>query len=120
LLVGSLPGLYSISLHAPGALVLDHRQLVEVFLTAAQSAFAVALLANLDISRREAVALLGLFVAQLVFSDPAIRQVLGVLYLLFGAGLLLSDRERIRSLLAIVPQPFRLLVGAHPGDRSGD
>jgi len=74
LLIGTLALVYSISLGGPGALHLDDRQMEEILLTAAQSAFAVAVLCNMSLSLGEAFALFFLFVAQLLlplfFSDP--------------------------------------------------
>lgn len=67
LLVGMIPGVYAVS---SGALYppinLDSHQLTEILLTAAQSIFAVVLLANLRLGLCEAAALLGLFVLQLL------------------------------------------------------
>lgn len=65
LLVGMIPGVYgaaagSLAKHIP----LDHFQMNELLLTAAQSLLAVALLAGLRLSARGAVLLLALFAAQ--------------------------------------------------------
>ncbi|HKA93807.1 MAG TPA: sodium:proton exchanger, partial [Acidimicrobiia bacterium] len=54
LLVGTLPLVFSISAGALGGLPIDSLQREELFLTAAQSVFAVAVLANRSISVREA------------------------------------------------------------------
>ena len=74
LLVGSLPlaytvGTLTISSLTPAALLtsalpLDSRQTAEVWLTAAQSLFGVAVLANLSLELIEAAVLAGLFLAQ--------------------------------------------------------
>ena len=66
LLVGTLPIVFAISSRALHGLPIDAVQREELFVTAAQSAFAVAVLANRRISVREACALLGLWAAQLV------------------------------------------------------
>ena len=66
LLVGSLPIVFAISSGTLHGLPLDALQREELFLTAAQSAFAVAVLANRSISVKEAFALLGLFLSQFV------------------------------------------------------
>lgn len=71
LLVGSLPIVYSVSVGSPAALPLDDRQAQEVLLTAAQSLFAVVLLASLHLGPRGAVALFVLFTTQLVL--PALE-----------------------------------------------
>jgi cation:H+ antiporter len=69
LLVGMLPLVYAVSLGSPSPLPLDSRQTEEVFLTAAQSLFAVTLLLNLRLSVFKASLLLVPFVAQLIFPD---------------------------------------------------
>ena len=66
LLVGSLALAYSLGAGRPAALPLDPRQVSEVLLTAAQSFFGLAVLANRVFTLREAVLLAALFAAQLV------------------------------------------------------
>ena len=64
LLVGLLPVVYSIAAGQTATLPLDGQQRSEVFLTSAQSLFALTVLLNFFISVREALALFGLFMAQ--------------------------------------------------------
>lgn len=64
LLVGLLPVVYSLAAGQDAALPLDGQQRSEVFLTSAQSFFALTVLLNFFISLREALALFGLFMAQ--------------------------------------------------------
>src|SRR5262245_65136510 len=66
LLVGSLPIVFAISAGHVSGLPLDSLQREELFLTAAQSVFAVAVLVSRSISVREAWMLFGLFIAQFV------------------------------------------------------
>jgi cation:H+ antiporter len=66
LLVGSLPIVFAVSSAGLHGLPLDTLQREELFLTAAQSAFAIAILVNRSISVREALWLLGLFFSQFV------------------------------------------------------
>src|ERR687885_322524 len=66
LLVGSLPLAYSLGAGRPDALPLDTRQVAEVWLTAAQSLFGVAVLASLSLELGESVLLAGLFLAQFI------------------------------------------------------
>ncbi|WP_411965587.1 sodium:calcium antiporter [Haloferax sp. YSMS24] len=68
LLIGTLVLVYSLSLGYYGALPLDNHQMGEIWLTAAQSYFAIAILISLTISLREALVLLGLFFAQFVYA----------------------------------------------------
>ncbi|MDY7082371.1 MAG: hypothetical protein SXQ77_08215, partial [Halobacteria archaeon] len=64
LLIGTLVVVYSISLGFYDVLQFSQRQAGEIWLTAAQSFFAVVLLIDFKISVREALVLLGLFVVQ--------------------------------------------------------
>jgi cation:H+ antiporter len=66
LLVGALPLAYGLSLGAAQAMPLTDVQAKEIFLTAAQSAFAVVVLASFSLSLREAAILFVLFVAQIL------------------------------------------------------
>jgi len=68
LLIGTLVVVYSISLGAYGALPFDQKQAAEIWITAAQSFFALAILVNFNISLREAIGLLVLFLSQ-VFAE---------------------------------------------------
>jgi cation:H+ antiporter len=65
LLVGTLPIVFAISSGAFNGLPLGIEQRDELLVTAAQSVFAVAVLANGHMDRREAWILFGLFLAQL-------------------------------------------------------
>ena len=115
LLIGSLPIAYSISGTDIGPLPMDSRQVEEVFLTAAQSAFAVAIFASLSISSREALLLLGLFGTQLFFTDPAVRYGYGGFYLLLAAFVLFQDRRT----LPIVFREARQVSGKAPTMSTG-
>ncbi|WP_416838909.1 sodium:calcium antiporter [Haloferax sp. DFSO52] len=68
LLIGTLVLVYSLSLGYYAPLPLDTHQMGEIWLTAAQSYFAIAILITLAISVREALVLLGLFFAQFVYA----------------------------------------------------
>ena len=65
LLVGTLPIVFAIFARQFVGLPLDGVQRVELWVTAAQSVFAVAIIANRSMSRKEAWAMLALFIAQL-------------------------------------------------------
>jgi len=98
LLVGMIPLVYSLSLRGIGALPLDERQAQEMLLTAAQSAFAVVLIARYAMSLKDAVALFTLFAAQLVLPFPEVRYLFSGLYLVLGVVLLVRSRERRNGL----------------------
>ena len=74
LLVGTLPIVFAISSGTLHGLPLDSLQREELFLTAAQSVFAVAVLANRSISVKEACMLFGLFISQFVLGGGAPRE----------------------------------------------
>jgi cation:H+ antiporter len=106
LLVGSLPIVFAISAGALHGLPIDSLQREELFLTAAQSAFAVAVLTNRSISVREAFALLGLFLFQFVLGGVlpeelrAVERVgVGVVYLVLAFVMLVQQRRYIRPLV---------------------
>ncbi len=103
LLVGTLPIVFSIFAGMIHGLPLDAQQRVELFVTAAQSVFAVAIVASRSVSRREAWVMLGLFVAQLAESGLAelghlseqqshqARIGVGIVFLLAAAWVLRRD-----------------------------
>lgn len=105
LLVGMLPLVYSAGLGRLGPLVLDARQVDEVFLTAAQSMFAVALLANFTFSLWGAAVLFVLFAVQLVLPD--IRSATGIVYLVLAVALLALSAARRKGLMAAFRAPFQ-------------
>ena len=108
LLVGTIPLVYSISLGEIGQMSLDSRQDQEIFLTAAQSLFAITVLMNLRISVWEAFALLAPFTAQLIY--PEIRIEVTIIYLVLTFLLLFRRGSDLRPL-------FRegLIPGQTPG-----
>ena len=73
LLIGTLAVVYSIALGGYGVLEFEFKQSLEIWITAAQSYFALAILSNLNISGREAVALLVLFVSQVLLEFAFLR-----------------------------------------------
>ena len=97
LLVGTLPIVFSIASGRLAALPLDLQQDHEIWLTAAQSIFGVAILCNLRISWYGAILLAVLFLAQLIVSE--IRMEVLVIYLVFAALILIRDRKQLPSLV---------------------
>jgi cation:H+ antiporter len=107
LLVGSLPIVFAISSGTLHGLPIDDVQRDELWVTAAQSAFAVAVLANRRISVKEALALFGLWAAQLVTKfdglmgdaqKPA-RIGVGVVYIVLAAIMIYRNRHAVKPLL---------------------
>jgi cation:H+ antiporter len=105
LLVGSLPIVFAISSGTLHGLPLDSLQREELFLTAAQSVFAVAVLISRSISVKEAIALLTLFLAQFVLGGVLPESIqagerigVGVLYIVLAVGVLWNQRRFIRPM----------------------
>ncbi len=98
LLIGTLAVVYSIALGGYGVLEFEFKQSLEIWITAAQSYFALAILSNFNISGREAVALLVLFVSQV-----------GIEFLFLRV---LSEATMANLLDAL---PVGPLLGPHPG-----
>lgn len=96
LLVGMIPLVYSIASGAPSSLHLDFHQTQELWLTAAQSLYAMGIMLNLYIGKVGAAALFVLFVVQFVFPDT--HTSISIVYLLFAAYLIVRDREHILPL----------------------
>lgn len=107
LLIGMLPLAYCVSTGQLEPMHLDTRQVEEILLTAAQSLFAVAVIASFTFSLNEAIALFVLFVSQLFFVSPEVRFLYSVLYLALAVALLVTIRENRISLLSGMPVRMR-------------
>jgi cation:H+ antiporter len=106
LLVGTLPIVFSIASGGLHGLPIAAEQREELFLTAAQSFFALAILSNLSMSVREALFLFGLFWAQFIVGawvpeawHAAERIGVGGVYLALGLWVFVGDRARLPRLL---------------------
>lgn len=98
LLIGALPVAYSISSGHPSGLPLDARQEEELFLTAAQSLFAVVLISRLNLTWWGALTLLVLFVLQFAIPTVTARIVIAWVYIALALLLLLIRRTSLRDL----------------------
>lgn len=92
LLVGTLPVAFAIASSSTHGLPIVAAQREELFLTAAQSVFAVAILMNLEMSTKESMTLFSLFWAQFLLGavvpedwHAAERTGVAIMYLLLGA-----------------------------------
>jgi cation:H+ antiporter len=94
LLIGMLPLAYCLSRGSIGVMELDSRQVEEIFLTSAQSLFAVVIIVNFIFTLQGATVLLLLFTTQLVSTAPAVRYAYAAVYLVFALGLLAMGRSR--------------------------
>jgi cation:H+ antiporter len=93
LLIGMLPVVFMVSAGRLGPMEMDQRQIEEMFLTAAQSLFAVAILANLSFSLFEAAVIFVLFSTQLLFPDPLFRFYYSFLYIFLAIGLVVGKKD---------------------------
>lgn len=98
LLVGSLPLAFSISAGSFAPLDIDARQSQELFLTAGQSLFAIAVLTSLSFSAREAQLIFVLFAIQLVIPVAEVRLAFGSLYILLALFWFASERSEVGQL----------------------
>ncbi|WP_049929215.1 sodium:calcium antiporter [Halopiger goleimassiliensis] len=112
LLIGTLVLVYSLGLGQYGTLAFDQKQAGEIWITAAQSLFAVALLIDFEITAREAVALLVLFLSQVLLEFAMIRDLVALpideyqvllvytaVYVVLALALFVHRREQFRHLL---------------------
>jgi cation:H+ antiporter len=126
LLIGTLAVVYSIAAGHIGGLPIDDKQVAEIWITAAQSFFALAILSNFEISMREAVALFVLFISQVIaefyviqtYTDPTqtelsilILYAYTVLYIILGAALFVRHREGLRELFGRTVTNAREAIG---------
>jgi cation:H+ antiporter len=102
LLIGTIAIVFSISSGSISALPLDQRQSEEVFLTAAQSLFAAALILDLRFTWKEAFALLFLFAFQLAFPSVEIRWFVSFVYLAASVPILIKNMDHLKECFLFV------------------
>ena len=102
LLVGALPVAFVAAGGGLEGLALDARQREELWLTSAQSLLATVIVADLRVSRLEAIVLASLFAVQLVFPGTEVRLAFAVLYVVLAGGLLVHSGERRLGVLALL------------------
>ncbi|WP_432476144.1 sodium:proton exchanger [Nocardioides sp. GXQ0305] len=106
LLVGGLPVVFAVSAMTTSGLPLDTHQRYELLITGAQSLFAVALLVNVSLNARAAIALLGLFLSQFLVSvlfseqvNQIVIVVLSAVYVVAAVAILMRHRGRALRLV---------------------
>ncbi|GAC1409513.1 MAG: sodium:calcium antiporter [Actinomycetota bacterium] len=104
LLIATLPLVYALARGGLHPMLLDGRQVEEIVLTASQSAFALAVLANMVISRLEAVGLMVLFLAQFGFRSTASRYGFSIAYGVLLAIIFVTDGKARRGLKAALAE----------------
>jgi cation:H+ antiporter len=123
LLIGTLAVVYSIALGSYAPLPFDAKQSAEIWLTAAQSYFALSLLVDFQISVREAVALLVLFLSQVVIEFLILKVlatfpltsyetllVFTAIYLVAGTALFVKRRRALAEILRLTRSTARSAV----------
>ena len=120
LLIGSLPLAFSISGSTLDPLDFDSRQSEEVFLTAAQSLFAVAILVSLSVNRWEALALGTLFLTQFFFTNETVRLVYACVYVALALLVFARDIPRLGAFGRAVRQTVKEPGGQDNGGRVSD
>jgi cation:H+ antiporter len=137
LLIGTLAVVYSIAFGGYGVLSFDFKQALEIWITAAQSYFALALLVDFTISLREAVALLVLFITQ-VLVEFAVLRVMALpageaaaishdvliaytaVYLVLGTVLFVRRRAAVAELVLLARARFREAIHGPPAPGGAD
>jgi cation:H+ antiporter len=106
LLVGTLPIAFAVASNSLDGLPIIARQREEVFLTAAQSLFAVVVLINLSMSLKEAAALFTLFWAQFIAGAVVPVEhhdtellLFGAIYVVLALAVLFGSRREVPRLL---------------------
>ncbi len=97
LLVGMLPLVYNLSAGHVMPMPMDARQSEEIFLTAAQSLFALVVIANLRFSISEALILFVLFATQLFFTSTEARTIYAFVYMALAIGWFFVVRDNRRG-----------------------
>ena len=105
-----LPVVFAISAGRLGPMEMDQRQIEEMFLTAAQSLFAVAILANLSFSLGEAIVIFVLFSTQLFFPDPQFRFYYSFLYIALALGMVLLKKDARQGVVGLFDRAPRTQV----------
>ena len=126
LLIGTLAVVYSIAAGHIDGLPINSKQIAEIWITAAQSLFALAILSNFEISVREAVILLILFVSQVIaefyviqsYGEPAATNLsILILYAYTGVYFALSvvlfvrHRSSLRELFGRTASNVQMAAG---------
>jgi len=127
LLIGTLSVVFSLAHGQYGVLPFDSKQAAEVWITAAQSYFALAILIDFEINVREAVAILLLFVSQVLIEFLVIRELVVLplnteellvaytaVYVALGTALFVLRRAALKRMLGLAADAGRTAVGREP------
>jgi cation:H+ antiporter len=98
LALGSLPIAFRAG-KGTGALPLQAREQIELFLTVTVAIYAVAALIKLRLSRADAMIMLVLFLSQFLLPTVFTRGVIAIIFATLAIDILMSERELLRPLL---------------------
>jgi cation:H+ antiporter len=107
LLVGMLPLVYNLSAGHLMPMAMDARQSEEIFLTAAQSLFALVVIGNLRVSITEALLLFVLFATQLFFTSTEARNIYAFVYIAVAAGWFFVVPDNRKGFVATFRRGFK-------------
>jgi cation:H+ antiporter len=107
LLVGALPAAFALSGGHLGPMHLDARQREEIFLTSAQSLFALIVVSDFRFSLGEAVLLFVLFMPQFLYTHGLGRLVEAGVYLVLSAVWVAGSRHIRTAVRDLLPRPRR-------------
>jgi len=127
LLIGTLSVVFSLAYGQYGVLPFDAKQAAEVWITAAQSYFALAVLVNFQISVREALVIFVLFISQVGLEFLLIRDLVALpltsyelllaytaVYVVAGTALFVVRRRALRELFGLAADAGRTAIGREP------
>jgi cation:H+ antiporter len=101
LLVGMMPLVYNLSAGRLIPMAMDTRQCEEIFLTAAQSLFAIVIIANLRFSIKEALLLFALFTTQLFFTSTEARNIYAFIYIALAVVWFLVGKDNRKGFASL-------------------
>ena len=107
LLVGALPAAFALSGGHLGPMHLDARQREEIFLTSAQSLFALIVVSDFRFSLGEALLLFVLFVPQFLYTHELGRLVEAGVYLVLSLVWIAGSRSVRAGVRDLLPRPRR-------------
>jgi cation:H+ antiporter len=127
LLIGTLSLVFSLAYGGYGVLPFDSKQSAEIWITAAQSFFALAVLVDFEISVREALSIFVLFISQVLLEFAIIQDLApipvsseelliayAVAYVVIGAALFWVRRDALKGMLGLAADAGRTAVGRDP------
>jgi cation:H+ antiporter len=130
LLIGTLSLVFSLAYGGYGVLPFDSKQSAEIWITAAQSFFALAVLVNFEISVREALSIFALFISQVLLEFAIIQDLApipvsseellvgyAVAYVAIGAALFWLRRDALKGMLGLAADAGRTAIGRDPVHR---